>query len=112
MREILKENKKFEKFKHTLNFTGSINLLELYYLIEKDLDFEKAEEVIGIFKEISIEPNLKDIKMAAKFRIENAKKKFSYINCPGYSIGINRGMKFLTGDEGFKNIRNVEFMKK
>ena len=35
----------------------------------------------------------------------------SYIDAIGYTISLERGIKFLTGDKEFKNLPNVEFIK-
>ena len=45
------------------------------------------------------------------FKLKNKKINFSYIDCLGYSISNRLGIIFLTGDEGFRNLPNVEFVK-
>ena len=52
-----------------------------------------------------------DIKRACEFRLQNKNKELSYIDCIGYIIAVEKKIKFLTGDEGFRNIGNVEFVK-
>lgn len=109
--EIIKENKNFKKFEDTTNFTSIANLLEVHYSIGRNFGVEKADEVINKLKPIIIGIEIKDIKDASIFRIKNSKMKFSYVDCLGYVMALNSRMKFVTGDNQFKNFENVEFVK-
>ena len=53
------------------------------------------------------------IKNAGIFRSKMLKKKkaLSYADCINYSIAEKMNLKLLTGDEDFKGIQNVEFVK-
>ena len=44
--------------------------------------------------------------------LEAKYKKMSIPNVIGYIVAERYGVKFLTGDEGFRNFNNVEFVKK
>ncbi|MFA6974217.1 MAG: PIN domain-containing protein [Parcubacteria group bacterium] len=109
--EITKENKNYEKFKELLNFTSYMNLLELHYIINRNFGLKKADFLINKLKDILLKVEIKDILEASKFKLKYTKKKFSYIDCLGYAMAINRDVKFLTGDNEFKNLENVEFVK-
>ena len=109
--EIIKGNKNFEKFQHTKNFTGFMNLLEVHYRITGDFNSEKADKVIEHFKKLIVSAAFDDIKSASKFRVKNSKKKFSYVDCLSYVISKRLGVKFLTGDKEFEDLENVEFVK-
>ncbi|MEK6894247.1 MAG: type II toxin-antitoxin system VapC family toxin [Nanoarchaeota archaeon] len=109
--EIAKENPNFSIFKDSINFTGFTNLLELHYRLMQDFGEKKADEITDLMRSIVINEDLKDIKLASKFRIRNIKRKFSYIDCLGYTMALNRKMKFVTGDMEFKDLPNVEFIK-
>jgi len=39
------------------------------------------------------------------------KLNINYVDAIGYSISFDSGIKFLTGDNEFKNLPNVEFVK-
>lgn len=110
--EIIKENKNYDKFKETINITSLMNLYELHYFISKEFGLGKADFIIDKLKGIAVDIKIEDLKKASNFRIENIKKKFSYIDCLGYAIALNRKVKFLTGDKEFENLENVEFVKK
>ncbi len=109
--EIIKENKNFNKFQETINFTGFANLLEVHYRIGGEFNEKKADEIIDKLKPLVINIEIKDIKDASNFRKKNIKNKFSYIDCLGYIMALNRNMKFVTGDNQFKDFDNVEFVK-
>lgn len=109
--EISRENKNFKKFEETQNFTNLLNLLELHYSINKDFGIKKANEIIDKLRPLVIDIEVKDIKEASIFRTKNKGLKFSYIDCLGYIMALNRNMKFVTGDSQFEGLSNVEFVK-
>ena len=55
--------------------------------------------------------SVKDILRASDFRRKYRKEKLSMTDCIGYAVAERSEMKFLTGDEKFKNKKNVEFVK-
>lgn len=96
----------FEKAK---GVTTILNLMEVYYRMLKDHGAEKAEIVYSYISQIVIRFGEDTIKEAMKFRVEN--KDFSYADCIGYILAKKNGVKFLTGDNQFKDLPNVEFVK-
>ncbi|MBI2043160.1 PIN domain-containing protein [Candidatus Pacearchaeota archaeon] len=109
--EIIKENKNFKRFEKTINFTGIMNMLEVHYSVSRDFGAKRADEIIDQIKTMKINIEIKDVKEASKFRIKNSKLRFSYIDCLGYIMAINRNFRFVTGDNQFKDFENVEFVK-
>ena len=51
------------------------------------------------------------IKAANVFRNINRKRKLSCVDCLGYTLARSLGVPFLTGDQLFGNLDNVEFVK-
>jgi len=109
--EIVKENQNYRKFQDTFNVTSLMNLLEIHYIISSRFGIKEADMIINKLKEILISAKIEDVKDASGFRIKNVKKKFSYIDCLGYSIAQNRNFKFVTGDNQFEGFSGVEFVK-
>ena len=109
--EIVNENGNYKKFGETINFTGFMNLLEVHSAITREFGAEKADSIIDKFKELSIDIEINDVKEASKFKLKNAKKKFSYVDCISYAMAFNRKMKFVTGDREFEGVHSVEFVK-
>ena len=110
--ELILGNDNYSKFKDIKIFTTVLNIMEVYYYLLREYDKKTADfwikkldaELINIIKlEIVLE--------ASKFRFDNKKEKLSYIDCVGYITSKKLNMKFLTGDEKFKNKENVEFVK-
>ena len=50
-----------------------------------------------------------DVKEAMDLKIKN--KNLSIPNTIGYTVAKRHNVKFLTGDEGFRNMDHVEFVK-
>lgn len=107
--EIIEGNEKFKKFLDSEIIICINNLLELdYYLIRTKND--KRDYYKDFFYPFCEEILLEDIPKANNLKIKN--KKLSYIDCLGYVIAKRLGIKFVTGDMGFKNFDNVLFIKK
>ena len=110
--EYLKGNKRYQKyFKEPLGITTKLNLMELYYGLIDDEDF--ADDIYDSFSSVVIEISDEHIKNAMKKRKELKSKglNISYVDAIGYSISNEMGIKFLTGDNEFKDLVNVEFVK-
>lgn len=91
--------------------TSSFNIAELYYHLLLKKGEKLADEWTIPFISVSTNPSPLTIKNAMKFRLANKKKNFSYADCIGYQLAKERNLKFLTGDEQFKGLPNVEFVK-
>ncbi len=108
----LNGSKNYEKyFKGCIGITTYYNVMEVYYSVLKEEGEEKAMIVLKLLKTITFQPSYEDIPMVMVFRIKHSSKRYSYADCLGYAISLRLGLKFLTGDEGFKSLLNVEFVK-
>ncbi len=111
--EFINNNKKFDfYFLENEGFTTFYNILEVYYSILKEGGTPEAKKVIEQLQSILVNPQLEDINYSMNFKLKYKKKKFSYTDCLGYTIAKRMQIKFLTGDESFRNISNVEFIKR
>ena len=109
--EIIKENKNYERYKEEEMITSILNLGELYYSLLKEKDEKTADSWHEKLKQSAIMIDAEIVKKAMKFRRVNKEKKFSFIDCVGYALAKERNLVFLTGDEGFNGMENVEFVK-
>ncbi|MBS3093542.1 PIN domain-containing protein [Candidatus Pacearchaeota archaeon] len=110
--EIIRGNPNYSKFStNTSIITTKMNLMELYYWLLRREGKEMADKYYEKFLPYCVEITDHDIKRACEFRLQNKNKELSYIDCIGYIIAVEKKIKFLTGDEGFRNIGNVEFVK-
>ena len=109
--EILKSNQDYERFSDVELVSTRINLVEVAYHLLESFPKQKAEEIISSLKFSILEIEEKQITTIAQFRKENSKKKLSYIDCMGYVLAKENGLKFVTGGKEFKEMPNVEFVK-
>lgn len=97
--------------KGTRVVTTLINLYELYYTLIRENQLKEAEYAFNRFLPSCIQVQPEIIKESAKFKLAHQKVGFSYADCLGYIITQRLGVPFLTGDDAFKNLPNVEFVK-
>ncbi|MDP3728578.1 MAG: PIN domain-containing protein [bacterium] len=108
--EIIYGNPKYSKYKEAEAMTTIFNLAELSYGLKKEIDSKVADNFIEKYKHFLVEVKIEDLKEAS-----NLKRKYKELSLPdviGYVVAKRCGVKFLTGDEGFRNLENVEFVKK
>lgn len=81
--------------------------------LKRILEFQVAEKYYDETIGYSIEFSDKDIKDAMKFRLKMKKKKkaLSYVDALGYTIATRMKIRFLTGDNAFEKVPNVEYVK-
>ena len=109
--EIIKGNLNYARFIGETSFTSVFKLYELYYLLLKDYGKDIAEKEFIKFKQNVIKISDESIFRASQFRLENIKKHYSYTDCFGYVLSLENDFIFLTGDDAFKGLKNVEFVK-
>ncbi len=110
--EYLKDNPKFYfYFEESEGVTTLCNVMEVYYSVLKEFGINKAKLALDVLRTFLINFDFKDIESSMNFRFKNKNKKFSYTDCLGYTIAKKLNIKFLTGDQGFKDLPNVEFIK-
>ena len=106
---LIKNNPDYVKYSDELVTTTHFNLVELYYIILKDFNEEKALGLYKKFKECSTDVSDDVIFEAMKLKLKN--KSLSYVDCIGYVFAIKNNLKFLTGDKEFKDMIDVEYVK-
>ncbi len=111
--EIFFGNENYLKYLDSEVVTTRLNLMEMYYHLLRDYGEAVAEKYYDETIGYSIEFSDKDIKDAMKFRLKMTKKKksLSYVDALGYEIAKRMNIRFLTGDEAFEEISNVEYVK-
>ncbi len=109
--EVIKGNENYLEYAELTFITTTLNFTEFYFYLLSSLDEKKADETLDKFNFSFLEINKDVAKEAAKFRKSNYKRELSYADCIGYILAKNMKFKFLTGDNFFKNVDNVEFVK-
>ncbi|HLC85984.1 MAG TPA: PIN domain-containing protein [Candidatus Nanoarchaeia archaeon] len=108
--EIIRGNPKYEKYKYTIAITTIFNLAELNYGLKKEHEEKIADEFTDKYEQYLVDVQLSDIKKSMSLRRRH--KDLSIPDAVGYLIAKRFNVKFLTGDEGFRDFENVEFVKK
>lgn len=110
--ELVNGNLNYEKFSEGTIITSTLNLSEFYYALLRAHNEQTANYWINKLKFHLVNIiKLEDAIEASKFRFKYKKEKLSFIDCIGYVLAKKLDIKFLTGDEKFKNKENVEFVK-
>lgn len=110
--EISAGNPAYQRFvRRVAIVTTRFNLIELHYGLLKAVGKDKAAEIFEDFRDYVVEINDGIIFEANEFRLANKKKNFSYVDCVGYIIAKRLGIPFLTGDQAFEGMDNVDFVK-
>lgn len=110
--DLIEGNENYNKFKDIPITTTTLNVSEVYFYFLREHNEQTADfwirklnlKLINIIK-LNISIN------ASKFKFKNKKENLSYADCIGYLISKELNIKFLTGDEKFRNKENVEFVK-
>lgn len=110
--EILLGNQAYKKYDEHVSFvTTRLNLMELYYGLLRKYGKKTAGEYYGSFLSNVTDIDDETIKEAMEFRLENAHRDLSYVDCVGYALARRNGLLFLTGDKAFKDLPGVEYVK-
>ena len=109
--EIIKGNSNYLKYKDADIITTKLNLFELYHGFLKERNGELAKFCLEVYYKFAVDFDEEVIKEAAKMKVVLNKRKLSMVDCIGYILSKQLGVKFLTGDEQFEYMKNVEFVK-
>ncbi len=110
--EIIKGSKNYAEFSEYASIvTTKLQLMELYYSTLCESGKEQADFYYTLFSPSSVALQDETIKQAMVFRSQHKKRKLSYVDCLGYTLALERGIPFLTGDKEFEHFPNVCFVK-
>ncbi len=110
--EIIEGDPNYKEYTNNIALvTTKLNIMELHYGLLLKHGKEIADKYYDIFIVFAIEINDETIKKANELKAIFKKRKLSYVDCIGYIIAKSRNIKFLTGDQQFFGLDNVEFVK-
>ena len=109
--ELLGGNPNYKPYLDHILITTKFNLIELYYHFLHDYGKKIADQYLDLYSKFVISITYSSIKDAMEFKLKHKAEKLSYVDCVGYALALELGIRFLTGDEKFKNKSNVEFVK-
>jgi predicted nucleic acid-binding protein len=113
-------NKNYHKYFQEIedsksSYVSEITLIELYHHIYHNEGLDLADTIYtSVTNHLYIAKMDHDvIKSAGIFRSDMLKQKrsLSYADCVNYTLSGKLNLKLLTGDEDFRGLKNVEFVK-
>jgi len=110
--EIKLGNPKFKYLSKSLFVITDLTLAEFYSVIIREENEQTAEYWFKKFEPSSLPVDKEILKESVKFRQKHKKARISFFDAVGYIFSLKKGYKFVTGDEEFKKLDNVEFRKK
>jgi|SRR6185295_8995397 len=109
--EVIAQSPGYTAFKDEAIITTALNIAETHYILTGKAGETAADEIIDHL-DVSLLELTKPIAIeASKLRHRHQKQKMSYADCLGYIVALKHGLKFLTGDDAFKGMESVEFVK-
>lgn len=109
--EIIRGNPNYSEYTDYVLVTSKLNLIELYYHLLHDFDKDTAEKYFRVYSKFVMPISNNSIRNGMQFKLAHKKEKASYVDCVGYALALELGIKFLTGDQKFEDKDNVEFVK-
>jgi predicted nucleic acid-binding protein len=107
--EIVRGNPRYRRYLSAELRTSRWNLVELYLAILRDRGEPEARRQFARFRAISVEPE--DEWLFEAMSLKARKPKLSYADAVGYATARRIGARFLTGDEAFRRLEDVEFCR-
>ena len=110
--EIGNGNPKYEPYREdVMIILSKLNLLEFSYYLFKEKKENDIKEIFERYLKYDVDYDQETIIKSAEMKLKFLKERLSFIDCIGYFLAKKHNAKFLTGDEKFRNMDNVEFVK-
>lgn len=109
--ELIEGNENYKQYAPAGMILTKMNLFEVYYALLRKLGQQKADGFLYSYSFYTIDYDETVIQDAAIFRFSYAKRNISMVDAIGYVLAKRFEVKFLTGDQQFANLENVEYVK-
>ena len=110
--EIGKGNKNYEPYKQNVKvILNKLNLFEFAFFLIREGREKETSEIFEKFSRFNIDYDDEILIKSAEMKFKFLKDRLSFVDCIGYNIAKKNNAKFLTGDEKFRKMENVEFVK-
>lgn len=108
--KLIEGDPAYEKYANSEMLLCCLNLIEFDYHCIKERWKDRAS-LFQYLKELCVPIDDETIQTATEWRYENRKKNISYADAIGYCLAKKHKIRFLTGDQAFKDLPNVEFIR-
>ena len=109
--ELLRKNPGYQKYVNEKIRITFLNLLEIAYIVFTQHGEKEAFRSFMRFKEFVIEIPDEVVMKAVRYRAEHRRKSLSHADSLGYIYSQHSGLIFITGDDAFKDLPGVDFVK-
>ena len=109
--ELMGGNPNYKPYTACALATTKFNMAELYYHYLKEHGMKTADRYLQALSDFVIQISYSSISFGMQFKLRHKNEKLSYADCIGYALSIELGIRFLTGDNKFRDKENVEFVK-
>lgn len=106
---MVRGNPRYKRYLAAELRTSVWNLVELYLASLRDRGEAEARRLFDRFRSIVVEPE--DEWLFEAMALKARRPKLSYADTIGYTIARRLGARFLTGDEAFRRLPDVEFCR-
>jgi predicted nucleic acid-binding protein len=89
--------------------TSLWSLVELYLAVLRDRGEAEARRQFARFRTLAVDPD--DEWLFEAMELKARRPKLSYADAVGYTAARRIGARFLTGDEAFRRLPDVEFCR-
>ena len=107
--EIIRGNSNYNQYTNSKIITTIFNLAELNYILKKEMSKEKADNYTKDYFFFEAKVTIKDLISAMDLKTKH--RNLSIPDAIGYTVAKRYNVQFLTGDEDFRSLDNVEFVK-
>jgi len=107
MIEIVRGNERYRRYLAAELFTSRWNLVELYLAVLRERGEDEARRQFTRFRPVAVE--VVDDWIFEAMGLKLARSSLSYADAIGYTAARRLGARFLTGDEAFRRLPDVEF---
>lgn len=113
--EIFSGNPNFEEFKSVQGVCTVFNAAEAYFIFQSKnrKDLARNALILTYKNLVDLPPELiaKAMDFRAEFNAKNRKQALSCADAIGYTYAQENGLEFVTGDDAFKGLKGVRFLK-
>jgi len=107
MIEIVKGNERYRRYVAAELSTSRWNLVELYLAVLRERNEEEARRQFVRFRPLAVD--VPDDWIFEAMAMKLSRSSLSYADTIGYTAARRLGARFLTGDEAFRRLPDVEF---
>ncbi len=110
--EIGKGSQQYQRYKENIKLVlHKLNIVELCYFMLREKRENEMKAWYAQLSKFHSDPPDEVYLETAKMKYKYKERRLSYIDCLGYCMARYLKIKFLTGDEKFRDLPGVEFVK-